>query len=197
MLNSHQSFRLGVLYFFLMLLLESLLPAWTGEENSIIENLQLVILLTGFIYCFRNHKLTFPNCQGNTKALWKAGMIYFFLLSMREISWGRTFIYNADGSQIQYSQMGLYGKLVHPAVAILIITLIILLYRARIGNILRSMEFPQKPFCLLLIFIFAAWIAERTSFIYFHGQVAEELAEFGAYMMMLLLVYDTGEKLKK
>lgn len=124
-------------------------------------------------------------------------MIYFFLLFMREISWGSTFFLNPDGSMLQYSQMGLYGKMVHPIVGILIITLISLLYRARIWEILRKIEFPAKSFCLLLLFILAAWIAERTSCAYFHGEVAEELAEFGAYMMMFFLVYSTGKELKK
>lgn len=124
-------------------------------------------------------------------------MIYFFLLFMREISWGRTFFLNPDGSILQYSQMGLYGKMVHPIVSILIVTLISLLYRARICEILLKIVFPAKSFCLLLLFILAAWIAERTSCAFFHGEVAEELAEFGAYMMMFFLVYNTSEELKK
>lgn len=45
---------------------------------------------------------------------------------MREISWGRVFFTNPDGGTIQYSQMGLYGKLVHTLVGILIVTMLIL-----------------------------------------------------------------------
>ena len=41
---------------------------------------------------------------------------------------------------------------------------------------------------LLLIFIFMSWLGEKANFTGFHGAVAEELAEFGAYMMMLYLL---------
>ena len=180
-----------------MLLLKNYLPAWTGKENGVIENLQLLWLFAGFYYCYRIPTLQLQIAYKQATALRKAGMIYFFLLFMREISWGSTFFLNPDGSMLQYSQMGLYGKMVHPIVGILIITLISLLYRARIWEILRKIEFPAKSFCLLLLFILAAWIAERTSCAYFHGEVAEELAEFGAYMMMFFLVYSTGKELKK
>ena len=123
-------------------------------------------------------------------------MIYFFLLFMREISWGRTFFTNQDGSIIQYSQMGLYGKLVHPIVTLLIIALVVLLYKTRVWLMLRTIKFPIKSFIMLLVFIFASWVGEKANFTGFHGQVAEELAEFGAYMMMFFLLYDAGEQLK-
>lgn len=124
-------------------------------------------------------------------------MIYFFLLFMREISWGRTFFTNPDGSTIQYSQIGLYGKLVHPTVALLIIALVALLYKARVWLILRAIKFPTKSFITLLAFIFASLVGEKTNFTGFHGQIAEELAEFGAYLMMFFLLYDAGEQLKE
>ena len=124
---------------------------------------------------------------------WKAGTIYFFLLIMREISWGRAFFTNADGGMIQYSQMGLYGKLVHPLVGILIVSMLILLYQARIWRVLLITKLPVKSFTLLLLFIFFSWVGERTNFTGFHGQVAEELAEFGAYMMMYVLLKDADK----
>lgn len=46
-------FLVGILYFVLMLLLEMVLPAWAGDENGIIENLQLLWLLGGFVYCLK------------------------------------------------------------------------------------------------------------------------------------------------
>lgn len=115
---------------------------------------------------------------------------------MREISWGRVFFTNPDGGMIQYSQMGLYGKLVHPMVAILILSMLILLYKARIWRMLKIVKIPVKSFSLLLLFIFFSWVGERTNFTGFHGQVAEELAEFGAYMMMYVLVKDADKILR-
>lgn len=112
---------------------------------------------------------------------------------MREISWGRVFFTNPDGGMIEYSQMGLYGKLVH---GILIIIMLILLYKARIWRMLKMVKIPVKSFALLLLFIFFSWVGERTNFTGFHGQVAEELAEFGAYMMMYMLLKDTDSILR-
>lgn len=85
---------------------------------------------------------------------------------------------------IQYSQMGLYGKLVHTLVGILIVTMLILLYQARIWRVLLITKLPVKSFSLLLLFIFFFWVGERTNFTGFHGQVAEELAKSGAYIML-------------
>ena len=115
---------------------------------------------------------------------------------MREISWGRVFFTNPDGGIIQYSQMGLYGKLVHPMVGILILSMLILLYKACIWRMLNIVKIPVKSFSLLLLFIFFSLVGERTNFTGFHGQVAEELAEFGAYMMMYVLLKDADKILR-
>lgn len=194
MLRKDRFFTLGWLYFIFMFILAAILPEWVGDENGIIENLQLLWLLAGMYYCIQAHSRSFADWGGKPKALWNAGAIYFFLLIMREISWGRTFITMPDGSMIQYSQMGLYGKIVHPLVGLLIVSALVLLYRARVWKFLYLVKIPVKSFALLLLFIFFSWVGERTNFIGFHGQVAEELTEFGAYMMMYVLLRDAGRR---
>ena len=92
--------------------------------------------------------------------------------------------------------MGLYGKLVHTLVGILIVTMLILLYQAHIWRVLLITKLPVKSFSLLLLFIFFFLVGERTNFTGFHGQVAEELAEFGAYMMMYVLLKDANSILR-
>lgn len=190
-------YKLGLAYFMLMFVLKMTLPEWIGEENGPIENLQLLWLAAGFAYCWQAKKFLHKDWVVNAKALWNAGMIYFFLLFMREISWGRALLHNADGSMMQYSQLGLYGLLVHPLVGCLIILLLILLYKARVWRIFRNIDFPSEGFLVLLLFVFGAWIAEKGNLLVFHGQVAEELAEFGAYMMMYFLLSDAGYQLKQ
>lgn len=189
-------FKLGWSYFILMFILEAMLPEWVGDENGIIENLQLLWLISGMFYCIKAHSCKYSDWGGSSKALWKAGTIYFFLLITREISWGRVFFTNPDGGMIQYSQMGLYGKLVHPIIGILIVSMLILLYQARIWRMLKIVKIPVKSFALLLLFIFFSWVGERTSFTGFHVQVAEELAEFGAYMMIYILLKDADSILR-
>ena len=190
MFRNDSFFKLGWSYFIVMFILEAILPEWVGDENGIIENLQILWLLGGMYYCIKAHSYKYTDWGGSSKAFWKADTIYFFLLIMREISWGRVFFTNPDGGTIQYSQMGLYGKLVHPMIGILIVSMLILLYQARLWRILPIVKIPVKSFSLLLLFIFFSWVGERTNFTGFHGQVAEELAEFGAYMMMYVLLKD-------
>ena len=84
----------------------------------------------------------------------------------------------------------------HPLVGCLIILLLILLYKARVWRIFRNIDFPLEGFLLLLLFVFGVWIAEKGNLLVFHGQVAEELAEFGAYMMMYFLLSDAGYQMK-
>lgn len=196
MFRNDSFFLLGWLYFIIMFILEAILPEWVGAENGIIENLQMLWLIGGMFYCIKAHSYKYSDWGGSSKALWKAGTIYFFLLIMREISWGRVFFTNPDGGMIEYSQMGLYGKLVHPMVGILILSMLILLYQARLWRILPIVKIPVKSFALLLLFIFFSWVGERTNFTGFHGQVAEELAEFGAYMMMYMLLKDADKILR-
>ena len=64
-------------------------------------------------------------------------------------------------------------------------------------QLLQKVKLPLKSTILLLLFIFMSWVGEKTNFVGFHGQVAEELAEFGAYMMMYCLVRNIGKNLKK
>lgn len=92
--------------------------------------------------------------------------------------------------------MGLYGKLVHTLVGILIVTMLILLYQARIWRVLLITKLPVKSFSLLLLFIFFFWVGERTNFTGFHGQVSEELAKSGAYIMMYMLLKDADKILR-
>lgn len=189
-------FILGWIYFILMFFLEAFLPAWTGDENGIIENIQLLVLFGSMYYCYKLCSCKLPDWGGEQKSLWKAGIIYFFLLIMREISWGRTFVLHPDGSMYQYSEMGLYGKLVHPLVGILIIATVYFLYRAKIFSFIKKVKIPVKTFCLLLLFIAVQYVAEHMD-TPFKGNVAEELCELGAYIMMYYLIKDSVQRLKK
>ena len=147
-----------------MIILEAILPEWVGDENGIIENLQMLCLIGGMFYCIKAHSYKYAYWGGSSKAFWKAGTIYFFLLIMREISWGRVFFTNPDGGMIQYSQMGLYGKLVHPMVGILILSMLILLYRARIWQMLKIVKIPVKSFLSYCsLFSFPGLVSVQTS----------------------------------
>ena len=170
-------FKIGWAYFFVMFFLEMYLPEWVGKENGIIENLQMLWLAAGIFYCFSMRKKKQISYGGEVSKLWCSGMIYYFLLFMREISWGRVFFTSSS--------------------VCLIIIALVMLYYGKLWRPLAIIKLPIKSFVLLLLFIFMAWVGERTNFTGFHGQVAEELAEFGAYMMMFYITRDLGERMQQ
>lgn len=184
-------------YLIVMFGLNSILPAWTGAENSVLELLQLCFLAGGFCYSFHMLSRRLLDWGGSQKALWSASSLYFFILGMREISWGRTLLLHADGSFYRYSEMGLYGQLVHPLVGVLIVILLFLLWRSRFWCWLLQVKLSASDFLLLLLFIFFCWVAEKGNWAYFHGAVAEELAENGAYFMMVYLIYEMVQQAKQ
>ncbi len=196
MFRKDKPFIAGWIYFLLMFPLAAILPESYGEENGVIENLQMLWLFGGLILCAAVHDHRFRDWGGRPYALWKAGIIYYFLLIMREISWGRTFFPTEDGGFISYNDMGLYGQLVHPTVALLILLLLVLLYRAKVWRAIQITKIPVTSALLFLLFTGFAWVGERTSFPLFHGEVAEELAEFGSYMMMFLMTRDAESRLR-
>ncbi len=190
------TFVLGWVYFGLMFILEAVLPEWMGNENSVIENLQILWFFAGIWYCYKMASTPMYDWGGKQGPLWYAGSIFFFLLAAREVSWGRALFYHADGRMYKYSDMGLYGQLVHPMVGALLVLVLFLLWRGKIVAFLKSIKFPKLDFVLLLLFILMGWIGEKANIALFHGMVAEELAEFGAYMMMFQIVKRVGDELK-
>lgn len=174
-----------------------MLPVSWGEENSVVENIQLVCLIAAAIMCYRYRNVELKNWGGSQRALCYAGILFFFLLTMREISWGRAFLLHPDGRTYQYSEMGLYGQLVHPLVCILIVLLLVLLYKSQFWKIFRLIKFPVKSFLLLVLFILMSWIGEKGEISIFHGVLAEELSELGVYLMMVCLVSNCLELLNK
>ncbi|MGM9569877.1 MAG: hypothetical protein ACI3XC_07335 [Phascolarctobacterium sp.] len=187
----------GWLYFFALFALIPILPEWTGRENGIIENLQLLWLVAGMIYCWHMRKVQQIDWGGSPSKLWSAGVIYFFLLFMREISWGRVFFTEPNGSMIQYQHMGLYGKLVHPLVGALIALSLVLVVKAKIWRVIKLIKLPIKSFFLLVLFIAMTWIGEKGPITCLHSQITEELAEFGAYMMMYYITRDLGSRMQQ
>lgn len=186
-----------LIYFLLLIPLNTILPASWGDENSVVENIQLICLIAAAIMCYRYRNESLKYWGGSQKALCYAGTLFFFLLTMREISWGRAFLLHPNGRIYQYSEMGLYGQMVHPLVCVLIALLLVLLYRSKFWKIFSLIKFPVKPFILLLLFVLMSWIGEKGHIDIFHGELAEELSELGVYIMMVCLVNNYLNLLKK
>ncbi len=197
MFSKKDLFIFGWVYLGLMFVLKAVLPEWMGNENSVIENLQMLWFSAGIVYCCKMASTKMYDWGGKQSSLWYAGSIFFCLLAAREISWGRALFYHADGRMYTYSDMGLYGQLVHPLFGAISVLVLFLLWRGNIIAFLKNIKFPTMDFILLVIFIFMGWVGEKANVALFHGMVAEELAEFGAYMMMFRIVKRVGDELKK
>lgn len=187
----------GIVFFVAMFFLKMILPRWTGVENGVIENLQMLWLFAGMYYCYKQTRIDHPDWGGCQKALWYAGMIFFFMVIMREISWGRALFPHPNGKPLEYSEMGLYGKLVHPMVGILCATFLYLIYKAKVWLFLKTVKLPIGLTIQLTMFVIVQWFAEHRKIKFFAGDVAEELTEFGAYMILFMILYDIIQELKK
>lgn len=187
---------IALIFFVAMFGLNIVLPKSFGDENGVIENIQMLWLAAGFVYCGILSRKELPSWGGSQKALWYAGMIFFFLCIMREISWGRALFPHPDGTPLEYSEMGLYGKLVHPMVGVLIASFIYLCYRAKVWLFLKFVKLPTFLTGQLILFVIVQWFAEHKKFKFFAGDVAEELTEFGAYMLLYFILKDLAKELE-
>lgn len=245
MFRKGKIFLLGWIYFAVMFVLASVLPPWTGVENGVIENLQLVCLAAGGAFCWRMRgKGTidwegYPKTNSNTmetrniaaensagdnmvdlqetkcepaedlcgedanRSLWAAGTVIFFLAFMREISWGRVFFVSEEtGEIVKTSELGVYGTLIHVAVGLLIALALFLLYRAKAWRVLAIAKITVSSFILLMLFAATGPVGElmergKIYVPFVHGQVLEELAELGAYIVAVKLAKETGGALSK
>ncbi len=194
--RNDNAFAGGWLYFIMMFCFALILPESFGDENGVIENIQLLWLVAGMVYCWRMRSKKVRSWGGDVRALGFGGALYFFLLFMREISWGRVLFTDAMGNHLEYSQMGLYGKMVHPMIGVIIVLALFMLYRAKIWKMLVMIKLPYRSLLLLALFITFAWVGEKHILTFIKGQLLEELAEFGAYMMMFFIVKDLGQRLQ-
>lgn len=77
-------FKLGWLYFILMFILEAILPEWVGNENGIIENLQMLWLIGGMFYCIKTHSYKYLTGAEAPRLFGKQAQFTFsYLLCMK------------------------------------------------------------------------------------------------------------------
>lgn len=144
--NPSKFFPIFFLLFLSIYLLQNIIPANFAKENSLLENLQLVILLFGAYICSYFLKRT---TVISDKYIWSAGSLLFVIFFLREISWGRTLLMRADGTIPAWTDLGLYGHIAHPLVGLLLAILLYLLYRGNIFKFIKKVKIPLYD-CILL-----------------------------------------------
>jgi hypothetical protein len=176
------------------------LPESWGFENGIIENIQLIILLTAFIFSIK--------AKSNKKLLIFIALI-ILLMTLREINYGRIFFPIPNKENMFYSWKDIkYGYLVHPIIAVYIIGsavyFIVNKLHREFWHVMTKLKLPIINFLLLFIGIITAYCAEKyghnlvmiqdltTGLIsekYTQCFVLEEMAELLSYLAILSIVY--------
>ena len=134
MLNFYKDISLETCILFILLIillaLSPFIPKEYSYENHLFENLEVVVLIIGFILSLG--KTLFTPLYDSIK-FYIAFSIIFLLMAMRELSWGRVFYpigIDNNGEEIFIKVQELwYFDILYPLITILvIITLGLLLY---------------------------------------------------------------------
>lgn len=175
------------------------LPEKYGYENGILENLQLIVLLCGFILCLSYKKIKSKQNQDNEITSVDESMVKFFkftalvivILFLREINCGRTIFFPIPGEvNAFYGWKDLkYGWLAHPLYG---------LYMAYVGiyflinklfltlwDIIKNIKFPVWNIVLMIVGIIGGILGEEV----YHNMVMEEITELLFYVSFVSIIY--------
>ena len=175
------------------------LPEKYGNENGILENLQLIVLLCGFILCLSYKKIKSKQNQDNEITSVDEYMVKFFkfaalvivILFLREINCGRTIFFPIPGEvNAFYGWKDLkYGWLAHPLYG---------LYMAYVGiyflinklfltlwDIIKNIKFPVWNIVLMIVGIIGGILGEEV----YHNMVMEEITELLFYVSLVSIIY--------
>ena len=153
------------------------------QENTILENLQTIILFLGFLFCFK---------AKNHKPLFIFGALIFFLMVAREMSYGRViFAQMPDNPHEFYSWKHFkYGFLAHyiigAYIGISVLYGIIKKIWINVVEIFKTIKFPIWTFSGCFICLILQLLSEKT----LHNTIIEETSELVLYSLLLsLLLY--------
>ncbi len=151
-------------------------------ENSLLENVQLIILFASFIYCFRAKKY---------KIFFHIVAMVVFLMFLREISYGRVFLPKPPGGGVDamypWSHYK-YGFLVDYIVGLYIAvgTLYGIIKKVWIDifEIVKNIKFPFWSLFSGLICVIIQIVSEGK----FHNSCIEETAELVLYCLIFAVI---------
>ena len=166
-----------------------ILPKTISWENGFLENLQVVVLLVGFLLSFNFYKKSYYN---RIHYMWINVSGFFLLLAGRELSWGRVFFQTKmteDGPKfIPMSQVP-HHMFINVCISILIAIIVIgLIYTVPWRTIFTKVLVPRTYLCLVFIGAIFAIIGDHDWIFHgYRGETVEELGELSVYFLMDML----------
>lgn len=169
------------------------LPKEFGYENGLLENIQLIALLVGFILC-----LLYPK-YNKEESEEKPALVKFFrfaalvivILFLREINCGRTIFFPVPGEvNTFYGWKEIkYGWLAHPLYGLFMtgVGFYFLLNKLFITlwHLIKNVKFPVWNVILMVIGMVWGTLAEEV----FHNMVMEEITELLFYVALAGIIY--------
>lgn len=158
------------------------LPAPCGYENGLLENIQMVVLLIGFIMCFR--------AKENKKFFYFAALV-IIIIALREVNCGRTLFFPVPGEvNAFYSWKEIkYGWLAHPLYGLYMAYVAFYFFKNKcylpLKQYLLETKLPVINIILMLTGMVLGTYAEKAS----HNFVFEEISELLFYVSLVGIIY--------
>lgn len=161
------------------------------EENSLLENTQLIALLAGIYLCLS------PKNNKAYKVINILFALIIFLFFMREISYGRVFFAQIPGTHDFYPWSHYkYGYLAHVFVGIYIAgTVIYAILSKAFVKIREALQKTQIPFWNIVL-LFSAIAVQLISEKRYDNTLVEEMMELLMYCIIAFVIYKYNKALK-
>lgn len=158
------------------------LPDKYAYENGLLENLQMLALLVGFILAIKS--------KVNKKFFYFAAMV-IGILALREVNCGRTLFFPVPGEVNSYYGWKdiKYGYLAHPLYGLYMTFVGIYFLKNKLfinlWHIVKDIKFPVWNVFLMVVGMTLGMIAEKS----LHNMVFEEITELLFYVSLTGIIY--------
>ena len=165
------------------------LPDFFGYENSVLENLQMFVLICACFFAIKTKDI-------DNKKFFNLVFLVLTILMIREVNCGRTIFFAIPGEVNEFYRWSeiKYGWLAHPLFGIYIASVAIYFLKNKlflnIWNIIKTYKFPIFSLLLMLLGMATGIYGEEV----LHNAVFEELAELLFYVALASIIYLYSQK---
>ena len=158
------------------------LPEHYGYENGLLEDIQMLVLLTGFILAVRSKV---------NKKFFNFAALILTIIALREINCGRTLFFPVPGEvNTYYSWKEIkYGWIANPIYGLYMACVAFYFFKNELfitlWKIIKEIRFPVWNVLLMLVGMGLGMYAEKAM----HNMVFEEITELLFYVSLTGIIY--------